>query len=148
MKIHLDNCCLNRPFDDLSQDRVYLEAEAILAILTRCDKGEWQLLGSGIIELELSKLTNPERLEQVQALYSIANKRINMTSEIENRAAFFQQQGIKPFDSFHLASAEIGGADVFLTTDDRLLRAASRIDLKMKVAGPVPWFMEVTNDGC
>jgi hypothetical protein len=30
MKIYLDNCCLNRPFDDLSQDRVYLEAEAIL----------------------------------------------------------------------------------------------------------------------
>lgn len=106
MKIYLDNSCLNRPFDDLSQDRLYLEAQAILAILTRCDKGGWELLGSGIIEVELSKLTNPDRLEQVQALYSIANKRIILTPEIENRAAFFQQRGIKPFDSFHLASAE------------------------------------------
>jgi hypothetical protein len=23
VKIYMDNCCLNRPFDDLTQDRVY-----------------------------------------------------------------------------------------------------------------------------
>ena len=28
MKIYMDVCCLNHPFDDLSQDSVYLEAEA------------------------------------------------------------------------------------------------------------------------
>jgi predicted nucleic acid-binding protein len=69
-----------------------------------------------------------------------------MTPEAENRAAFFQQKGIKPFDSLHLALAETGGADIFLTTDDRLLRSASKIELKTKVANPVSWFMEVTNN--
>ena len=146
VKIYLDNCCLNRPFDDLSQDRVYLEAEAILSIVARCEKDEWELLGSGIIELELSKLTNAERLEQVQALYSAARSRITLTAEAESRAGFFQREGIKPFDSLHLAVAELGGADVFLTTDDRLLRAANKIELKIKAANPVTWLMEVTND--
>ena len=38
MKIYLDACCLNRPFDDQSQDRVRLEAEAILLILGRLER--------------------------------------------------------------------------------------------------------------
>lgn len=146
MKVYLDNCCFNRPFDDLSQDRVYLEAEAILSIIARCEKGEWELLGSGVIELELSKLTNMERMEQVRALYSVVRTRIAMTTETESRAAFFQQAGIKPFDSLHLAVAETGGANVFLTTDDRLLRAASKIELRIRAENPVNWLMEVTNN--
>lgn len=146
MRIYLDNCCLNRPFDDLSQDRVYLEAEAVLSIVAHCEKGEWELLGSGVLELELSRLTNMERLEQVRVLYSAARTRIAMTPEAENRAFFFQQQNIKVFDSFHLAVAEAGDADVFLTTDDRLLRAVSKIELKTRAANPVSWLMEVIND--
>ena len=35
MKIYLDNCCYNRPFDDLSQERIYLESETILMILRK-----------------------------------------------------------------------------------------------------------------
>ncbi len=33
MKIYLDVCCLNRPFDDQTQDRIHLEAETILTIM-------------------------------------------------------------------------------------------------------------------
>ena len=32
MRIYLDNCCLNRPFDDQSKMRIRLEAEAVLFI--------------------------------------------------------------------------------------------------------------------
>lgn len=28
MKIYLGSCCYNRPFDDLTQERIYLESEA------------------------------------------------------------------------------------------------------------------------
>lgn len=146
MKIYLDNCCLNRPFDDLSQDRVYLEAEAVLAIISRCESGEWELMTSGIIEFELSKMTNAERLIQVQNLYSFARSYIELTPKIETRASFLQSQGIKIFDSFHLASAEIGGAKVFLTTDDQLQRASNKIALEIKVDNPVSWLMEVFNN--
>jgi hypothetical protein len=31
--IYLDVCCLNRPFDDQTQERIRLEAEAVLRIL-------------------------------------------------------------------------------------------------------------------
>ena len=32
MKIYLDMCCLQRPFDDKTQVRVLVEAEAVLGV--------------------------------------------------------------------------------------------------------------------
>jgi len=48
-KIYLDVCCLNRPFDDQSQDRIKLEAEAIIMILFRIEREEWIFTGSEVI---------------------------------------------------------------------------------------------------
>jgi predicted nucleic acid-binding protein len=142
----MDVCCLNRPYDDLSQDRVYLEAESVLSIVSHCEKGEWTLLGSGVIEYELSNSTDEDRLEQVRALYSAAGEKLTLTTRAERRAAHFHANGIHTFDSLHLALAEEYGADVFLTTDDRLLKAAKRLEVTVAVANPVSWLMEVIQD--
>ena len=143
MRIYMDVCCLNRPYDDLSQARVYLEAEAVLLIISICEDREWTLLASTVIDYELSKHSDLERLGNVQALYAAANERVKLTDEIIQRAISFQSRGLKKLDSLHLASAEIYKADVFLTTDDRLLKNANKIDLKTTVANPVTWLMEV-----
>jgi len=45
-KIYLDVCCLNRPFDDQTQARIRLEAEAVLIILAQCETGHWEWIGS------------------------------------------------------------------------------------------------------
>jgi predicted nucleic acid-binding protein len=142
----MDLCCLNRPFDDLSQDRIYLEAEAVLSIISHCEKGKWTLVSSGAIEFELSKLPDMDRLEQIQTLCAVASDRIKMSELVEKRTAFFQQNSIKPFDSLHLALAEAGEVDVFLTTDDRLLRAARKLNLKIRIDNPVSWLMGVMSN--
>lgn len=142
----MDVCCLGRPFDDLSQDQLYLEAEAVLSILSRCEKGEWTLLASGIIEYEISNISDVSIHEQIQTLYSAAMERLTLTDKAEKRAAYFQRSGVKPFDSLHLAIAEACNVDVFLTTDNRLLRAAKRLNVKIKTANPVTWLMEELND--
>ena len=136
---------MNRPFDDLTQDRIYLETDAILSIISHCREGKWTLIASGIIDYELSKLPDMGKLEQVQMLYAVANERVALTVEAEQRAAFFHQHGLKPFDSLHLALAERSEVDVFLTTDDHLLRSVNKMDVKVKVAHPVFWLMEVMN---
>jgi len=41
MKIYMDVCCLNRPFDDQTQDKIRIESDAILAILSKCISGKW-----------------------------------------------------------------------------------------------------------
>lgn len=43
MKIYIDVCCLNRPFDDQAQDRIHLEAEAILAVLNHSRTSGWNI---------------------------------------------------------------------------------------------------------
>ena len=46
----LDACWLNGPSDDQRQDRIRLEAEAVLLILGRCEAGTWQWLSSAVVE--------------------------------------------------------------------------------------------------
>ena len=53
-------------------------------------------------------------------------------------------------DSLHIASAEFGNADIFLSTDDKLLRACNKIkqNLHVNVKNPVSYLAEVIeNDG-
>ena len=37
MKVYFDVCCYNRPFDDCLDDRIELEANAIISIMYRCN---------------------------------------------------------------------------------------------------------------
>ncbi len=55
IKVYLDVCCLNRPFDDQTQDRIRMESEAVLMILNRC-LSDWILVGSEVIDYELSRI--------------------------------------------------------------------------------------------
>ncbi len=50
MRIYLDNCCFNRPFDDQGQTRVRLEAEAKLCIQENIREGALELAWSYIID--------------------------------------------------------------------------------------------------
>jgi len=56
----LDVCCLNRPFDDWVQERLRLEGDSVLTILERVRTGEWQLISSEAITVELEKMRNLE----------------------------------------------------------------------------------------
>ena len=35
LKIYLDNCCYNRPFDDLTQEKISLESKAVENIFSK-----------------------------------------------------------------------------------------------------------------
>jgi predicted nucleic acid-binding protein len=53
--------------------------------------------------------------------------------------------GFRTYDALHLACAEQAMVDIFLTTDDRMLRIATRhnAQLKVRVANPLDWLLEV-----
>ena len=75
-KIYLGVCCLNRPFDDQTQARIHLEAEAIMMILAQCEAGNWEWLGSEVIDLEIAQTPDPERRRRVGLLASHAHRSI------------------------------------------------------------------------
>lgn len=147
--IYLDVCCLNRPFDDLTQERIRLESEAVLLILERCQSGSLNLLGSEAIDFELSRLVDVDKRQKVLSLASLATSKIVISEAVEIRARQLQTYGFHPLDSLHLACAEAGNADIFLTTDDRLLRGVlrNRSIVQVASANPVLWLMETTNGG-
>jgi predicted nucleic acid-binding protein len=142
----MDVCCLNRPFDDLSQEKIFIEAEAVLAIISRCERGEWTLLVSSVVDYELSQLQDENRLGKIQTLCRASREWYSLSGDAEKRAKQIQRYGIKSLDSFHLALAETEKADIFLTTDIRLLRAARRMELGIEVSNPVLWLMEMMWD--
>lgn len=142
-KIYLDNCCLNRPYDDLRDDAVRLESEAVLAIIDRCETGNWSFFGSDVLLDEISQTTNFRRKQKIRLLYQSASQNIDLTEEILARAQELERFGIKSYDALHLASAELGNADVFLTTDRRLINAANRAHVRVNVKNPIIWLTEV-----
>lgn len=73
MRIYLDVCCFNRPFDDQTQDRIHLESETVRAILNRCQSGEWKLVGSEIVDFEISKIPDDDRRQKVSILAGLLN---------------------------------------------------------------------------
>lgn len=55
MKIYMDNCCYNRPYDDQTYIRIHLETEAKLHIQDLVKRGEMELITSYMLEYENGK---------------------------------------------------------------------------------------------
>ena len=52
MRVYLDNCAYNRPFDDQSQIRIRLESEAKLFIQEKIKTKKIELIWSYILDIE------------------------------------------------------------------------------------------------
>jgi len=143
--IYLDVCCLNRPFDDQTQERIRLESEAILSILSGCESGKWYLVVSEVIDYEITVTPDPERKEKVGAFTNLAHERIDVDEGVKKRANYLVSIGFKSFDALHLACAESVVAEVLLTTDDKFLSKAKKRknSLRVRVENPVIWLLEV-----
>jgi len=145
MRIYLDVCCLNRPFDDQTQDRIHLESEAVILILKRVRSGNWEWISSGAVDFEARQTPDEERRRRVESLIRYADRSAIIEAAVVTRASELKEMGFGAYDALHLACAEHCNADVFLTTDDKLVQLAreSSRRLKIKVHNPLIWLKEV-----
>ena len=138
----MDNCCLNRPFDDQSNLRVHLEGEAIKTIIALIEQ-RWLLVSSQILEFEISKNGDVSREKELNLINALAHTVIKIDTNIAKRANEFERRGLQAFDALHLACAE-GNADIFLTVDDQFLNKARTFqDIDVKISNPLVWLNEV-----
>lgn len=142
MKIYLDNCCFNRPFDDQAQLRIRLEAEAKLAIQDGIRAGHFVLIWSYILGYENEKNPFPERRMQIGKWRAFAKEDIEATEDIISVANSFVNFGLKKMDALHLACASKANADYFLTTDDGVLKRSGLIT-NIKISDPIGFVKEV-----
>ena len=137
MNVYLDNCCMNRLFDDQSDRRIRFESEAVKLILSLCEQRRWH----NVAQFEIDQIPDEDRRKKMQLLCRQSDDVITIDKSISARAKELEKKGIQAFDALHLACAE-DGADVFLTVDDKLLKQALRIeDLKVPVNNPVVWLI-------
>jgi hypothetical protein len=106
MKIYMDVCCLNRPFDDQRQPRVRMEADAVTLIFEQIDARRWQQVSSQAAEIEIRAIPDPERRRRVAALLPTRKNRIRLNQAMFDRAETLVHDGLPPVDALHLAAAE------------------------------------------
>ena len=145
-RIYLDTCCLNRLFDPQIQLRIRQEREAIDTILARVDMTHWYWIVSSVLEFEIIQNPDLERRANLEDLLRFAHETVLVDTAEIVRSEYLESLGFKHYDALHIACAEGGGADVLLTTDDKLLNRAIhfRSRLHVRVENPHTWLREGT----
>ena len=144
MRVYLDCCSLQRPFDDRSQPRIAVEAEAVLVILALCESHQMGLISSETLLFEIGRIPDQTREEDALAILKLSKETVEPTAEVEALARRLSASGLKPLDALHLASASTAKADCFCTCDDKLLRKAKTLGgLGTTVVSPTELVMEL-----
>ncbi len=140
MKIYLDNCCYNRPFDDQKMFKVYLETQAKLYIQEKIRDGTYELVWSYILDYENGRNPYEEKRSAIApwkklSLYCVSEE----TEEILLFAEELEKKGIKTYDALHIACAYAAKCDYYITTDKKLLHTPVE---GIKIVDPIVFVKE------
>ncbi len=128
MRLYLDMCVYNRPFDDQSQPRILLETQIFIMLLLMKSEGRFELLNSFALEYENGKNPNIENMLKISGLLGYSSDYITCDKGILDRSLEFEKCGLMGMDAVHVACAEKAKADFFVTCDDNLIKKLKRID--------------------
>ena len=144
MKIYLDNCCFNRPFDNQLEIKIRLETEAKLYIQYLIQKKKLQIVWSYILDFENSKNPFEERKQQIERWKIFAVEDIEENDTILAIGRKLEKIGLKKIDALHIACAIYAKCNYFITTDKVILKKAKRIK-EIIVIDPINFIREALN---
>jgi len=121
VRLYLDNCCFNRPYDDQSFLKNYLESEAKIFIQKEILQKKYELAWSYMMDYEISFNPFIDRKIQILKWKNLAIVDINESKEVIRLANEIKMKNIKPKDSLHLSCAIKADCNFFITTDGKIL---------------------------
>ena len=141
MKVYLDNCCYNRPYDDQAQLKLHMETEAKLHIQKLIVDGKLDLVYSYVSRYENAQNPHEIRRTTIGAFFSNAKIYVDesMAEQAAEKAREIMQTGVKSKDALHVACAILAHADYFLTTDRRLLKFQTD---EIRMRNPIDFIIE------
>ncbi len=142
MRIYLDNCCFNRPFDNQTQTRMRLEAEAKLEIQQRIKDKKIELAWSYMVDYENQVNPFEERREVIARWRSAATVDIEETEHLLHQARQIADRGVRAKDALHIACAMAAECDFLLTTDDMMCKKMQGFG-GITVMNPTQFIIEV-----
>ena len=135
MRVYLDNCCFNRPFDDQSSLTIRLETEAKLHIQEMVRVGQIALGWSYILNYENAANPYEERRREIQKWNGLSDVFTCETPEILADMNMGVAAGLKPLDALHVA------CEVFLTVDKGILKKANIIG-NIQITNPINFMVK------
>ena len=142
MRIYLDMCCFNRPYDDQTQLKVAMEAQSKIHIQNGIRDGKYELVGSYMLDYEVSNVPNPMRKATIKRFiddFTSVYVGIQRSKLIHDKADEIMSTGVKEKDAIHVASAIFAKCDYFISTDRRLLNYKTR---EIKMVNPIEFVSE------
>lgn len=146
MRVYLDMCCYNRPYDDQSQIKVSLETQAKLHIQDLIQKKHLELVTSYMLRYECGQ--NPYEMRRKAIMqfvdtHTTAYVGLGRKDEIVSMATEIMRTGIKFKDACHVASAVYANCEYFISTDKRLLKYKTD---QIKLVSPIDFVTETEDE--
>ena len=139
MRLYLDVCTFNRPFDDQSQLKIKLETEAKLFIQQGIITGAYELVWSYILEYENNRNKLADIRNSIHDWKKIAKIHCVENNEIIEYAENLKKLNIRTKDALHIACGVYTNSDYLVTTDKHLFNL--RLD-GIRIVNPLTFLNE------
>ena len=147
IRVYLDNCAYNRPFDDKEQLSICMEADAKLYIQENIRKGIYELAWSYMNEFENNENPYSDKREAIGIWENIAIYVCSPDKEILEKGRQIQKVLTSPKDSLNLACAIESKCQYFITTDKALIKKADLFS-EIEIINPIDFIRkEEENNG-
>ena len=127
LRVYLDNCCFNRPYDDQTFVSIKIETEAKIALQNKIRDNEMELCWSYILDIENYNNPFPEREKEIGKWKQIALYDVEENDSILLNMNKFISSGIKPLDALHISCAVEMECDYFFTVDKGILKKGTAL---------------------
>jgi predicted nucleic acid-binding protein len=121
IRVYLDNCTFNRPYDNQNDINIRLESEAKLFIQEKIKDNKLDLVWSSMNSYENNDNPSPEKQERIAVWKNIAVEYRKFNENILKKAEELQSQNIRAKDALHIAAAIYSQCGYFITTDRKIL---------------------------
>ena len=111
MRIYLDMCCFNRPYDDQGPARIRLETEAKVLLQQKIQDAECDLVGLAALDFECSNNPYEEHRHAIQQWRTLAALVVMADHSVVSVALKLSEHGVGHYDALHFASGFCNGRE-------------------------------------
>lgn len=148
IKLYLDNCCFNRPYDDQDDMFIRIETGAKLYIQEKIKEGAFDLVWSFMLDYENNENPYPDIRDTIKLWRGISKTFVSAEDDVRKNANILSQEyKISGKDSLHIACALKSKSDYLITTDKKMIKKGKLIK-GIKIINPLEFVnkLEEFND--
>ncbi len=135
-QVMLNTNIFGRPYDDLSQKRIFEEAMASFNVFVLSATKFISIKSSDVLFAEIGLIKEEAKKELVLKLVNlVCQERVALNERVIDLADFIYPMVGDYMDSLHVAFSAFGNCDSFLTCDDGIIKHRQSIEKYLKNQG-------------